>query len=41
VVSDQAEPYAAFVGTGIAPRGTLVGYLYDGIFSDPDGDEIT
>ncbi len=41
VVDDQAEPYAAFVGTGIAPRGTLVSKVYDGIFSDPDGDELT
>ena len=41
VVDDQAEQYAGFIGSGSAPRGTLVSKVYDGIFSDPDGDELT
>ena len=41
VVDDRAEQYAGFIGAGNAPRGTLVSKLYDGIFSDPDGDTLT
>ena len=41
VVDDQAEQYAGFIGVGNAPRGTLVSKLYEGIFSDPDGDTLT
>ena len=41
VIDDQAERYLGFTGTDNAPRGTLVSKIYDGIFSDPDGDELT
>ncbi|MCY4415662.1 MAG: hypothetical protein OXE87_05055 [Chloroflexi bacterium] len=41
MVDDQAERYQGFTGTDNAPRGTLVSKVYDGIFSDPDGDELT
>ena len=41
MVDDQAEHRAGFIGAGNAPRGTLVSKVYDGIFSDPDGDELT
>ena len=41
VVDDRAEQYAGFIGAGSAPRGTLVSKLYEGIFSDPDGDTLT
>ena len=41
VVDDQAERYQGFTGTDNAPRGTLVSKVYDGIFSDPNGDELT
>ncbi len=40
-LDDQADNYAGFVETGNAPRGILVSKLYDGIFSDPDGDTLT
>ncbi len=41
VVDDQAERYRGFTGADSAPRGILVSKLYDGIFSDPDGDTLT
>ena len=41
VVDAQAERYAGFTGTDNAPRGTLVSKVYDGIFSDPNGDTLT
>ena len=41
VVDDRAERYAGFTGTDNAPRGTLVSKVYDGIFSDPNGDTLT
>ncbi len=41
VVDDQAERYQGFTGTDNAPRGTLVSKVYDGIFSDPNGDTLT
>ena len=40
-VDDRSEHYAGFTGAGNAPRGTLVSKIYDGIFSDPDGDTLT
>ena len=41
VVNTQAANYAAFVATGNAPRGVMVWKMFNGIFSDPDGDELT
>ncbi|MDE0287604.1 MAG: SwmB domain-containing protein [bacterium] len=41
VVDTQAANYASFVGTLNAPRGFLVSKSFDGIFSDPDGDQMT
>ena len=41
VVNTQAANYAAFVATGNAPRGVIVWKMFNGIFSDPDGDELT
>ncbi len=41
MVNDQAEQYAGFTGADSAPRGILVSKPYDGVFSDPDGDELT
>ena len=41
VVNTQAARYRSFVGRSNAPRGTLVSKVFEGIFSDPDGDELT
>ena len=41
VVNAQAERYASFVGRQSAPRGSPVSKPFEGIFSDPDGDELT
>ena len=41
VVNTQAKRYAAFTGDSNAPRGVLVWKRFQGIFSDPDGDELT
>ena len=41
VVDDRSEHYAGFTGAGNAPLGTLVSKIYEGIFSDPDGDTLT
>ncbi len=41
VVDVQAERYQGFTGTDHAPRGILVSKVFDGIFSDPNGDELT
>ena len=41
VVNTQAEWYHDFVGKRNAPRGVLVWKMFHGIFSDPDGDELT
>ena len=41
VVNEQAEEYPWFTGNNNAPRGTLVSKPFYGIFSDPDGDELT
>ena len=41
VVNTQAEHYARFTGQQNAPRGMLVSKPFHGIFSDPDGDELT
>jgi len=40
-VDEQAARYGSFTETGNAPRGTLVHRFFDGIFSDPDGDDLT
>ena len=40
-VDTEAAEYASFVGSGNAPRGVLVTKPFDGIFADPDGDELT
>ena len=41
VVNAQADRYADFVGRQNAPRGTQVSKVFEGIFSDPDGDTLT
>ena len=41
VVNEHAEWYDLFVGSGNAPRGFLVWKIFSGIFSDPDGDDLT
>ena len=41
VVNTQAAAYGEFTATGHAPRGFLVSKPFHGIFSDPDGDELT
>ena len=41
VVDEQSQNYAGFVASGAAPRGVLVTKDFEGIFSDPDGDELT
>ena len=41
VVNRQAERYDAFVGTSNAPRGKRGWKIFEGIFHDPDGDELT
>ena len=41
VVDYRAKRYAGFTGTDNAPRGILVSKVYDGIFSDPNGDTLT
>ena len=41
VVSTQAANYADFTYQGNAPRGILVSKRFHGIFSDPDGDDLT
>ncbi|MXZ90522.1 MAG: hypothetical protein F4Z05_03500, partial [Chloroflexi bacterium] len=41
VVNTKGGNYADFVGKGNAPRGVQVSKPYEGIFSDPDGDELT
>ena len=41
VIVDDANQYAQFVGTNNAPRGILVSKVFEGIFSDPDGDSLT
>ena len=41
VVNTQAKRYAGFTGDRNAPRGVLVWKMFQGIFSDPDGDELT
>ena len=41
VVDEQAEEYKPFAGRGNAPRGVLVSKIFDGIFSDPEGDPLT
>jgi len=41
LVDENAEQYASFVGTHLAPRGILVSKDFAGIFSDPDGDDLT
>ena len=41
VVNTQADNYADFVGKRNAPRGVQIFREFKGIFSDPDGDELT
>ena len=41
VVDEQSSNYATFTASGTAPRGVLVTKPFEGIFSDPDGDELT
>ena len=41
VVNTQAKRYAAFTGDSNAPRGVLVWKRFQGIFSDPDGDDLS
>ena len=41
VVNEDSEQHAAFVDAGWAPRGIYVSKVYEGIFSDPDGDTLT
>ncbi len=41
VIDEQARRYAGFTDSGNAPRGVLVTKDFEGIFSDPDGDELT
>ena len=40
-VDEQAQAYGDFVGQRFAPRGVKVSRRFQGIFSDPDGDELT
>ena len=40
VVNEDSEQHAAFVDAGWAPRGIYVSKVYEGIFSDPDGDTL-
>ena len=40
-VDEQAEAYDDFVGQHPAPRGVEASKRFEGIFSDPDGDELT
>ena len=41
VVNTQSKYYASFVAKDTAPRGTLVWKRFLGMFSDPDGDDLT
>ena len=41
VVDEGSQNYAGFVASGNAPRGVLVTKGFHGMFSDPDGDELT
>ena len=41
VVNRHARNYYQFTGTNNAPRGILVSKGFHGIFSDPDGDNLT
>ena len=41
VVNTQAANHASFLGNQNAPRGVQVWKEFKGIFSDPDGDELT
>ena len=40
VVDAEAANYAGFTGAGEAPRGLIVTKPFEGIFSDPDGDQL-
>ncbi|MYJ93268.1 MAG: leucine-rich repeat protein, partial [Chloroflexi bacterium] len=41
VVDSRSKHYDLFTGVNNAPRGVLVSKPFYGIFSDPDGDELT
>ena len=41
MVNRHAQNYHRFTGTNNAPRGVLVSKGFHGIFSDPDGDNLT
>ncbi|MYI74850.1 MAG: hypothetical protein F4057_05890, partial [Acidobacteria bacterium] len=41
VVNTEIQNYTRFVGEHNAPRGVLVSKSFAGLFSDPDGDQLT
>ena len=41
VVNTGTQNYTRFVGEHNAPRGVLVSKIFAGLFSDPDGDQLT
>ena len=41
VVNEQGKRYHEFTGMNNAPRGILVSKPFHGVFTDPDGDELT
>ena len=41
MVNTQSKYYASFVARDTAPRGTLVSRPFRGMFSDPDGDDLS
>ena len=40
-IDENAENYGSFIGSDNAPRGISVQKLFEGVFSDPDGDALT
>ena len=40
-VNEEGEWHGHFTGRSNAPRGVLVWKIFEGIFTDPDGDELT
>ena len=41
VVNEDSEQHAALVNASWAPRGIYVSKVYEGVFSDSDGDTLT